>query len=242
MSSTNRGGQRIEGDFYATPRWCVDAIVPHLPPLSGKRILEPSAGRGAIVKALLAHGADPRSTVAVEISAERARVCATFSLAVVENDFEAFSNGCHGRTGGPRFDLVVMNPPYCDAEEHVRRAISLLATGGVCAALLRLPFVLCGQGRRAFRRAHPCDVFPLDARPSFTAEILEWATDADLLGMAEEKDQRFHVDGDGRRGALREPETIANVRKRLRGSDSADYAWALYGDGRGGRYQVLEGR
>ena len=56
MSSTNRGGQRMPDDDYATPAWATRAILPHLPTLRRAHVVEPFAGEGAIVEVLLAEG------------------------------------------------------------------------------------------------------------------------------------------------------------------------------------------
>lgn len=229
MSSTNRGSRGgFELDHFATPAWCVDLLVPHLPPLAGRRLGELSAGRGDVVKALLVHGADPGLVTAVEIEPRRAAACRALGVRTIEGDALDPALGL-----GP-YDLIVGNPPYGDAEAHVRRSCALLAPGGTCALLLRLAFVMEAAERRDLRRAHPCDVLVLDKRPSFTAEILTWATEADLLAMAlPRKGAALQRRGPGL-------ETVEEVRARLRGVDSCAYAWALYGEGRGGRYQVLE--
>lgn len=159
MSSTNRGSERAADDFYETPAWCVRAILPHLPRLPGLRILEPSAGRGAIVTALLDAGAERSRVVAVEKDKDRALLGPVPTMA---GDFLLAATAV-------KYDLVVMNPPFSAAQEHVTHAISMLAPGGQVAALLRLAF--CTSAKRApFRKAHPFDLYPLASRPSFTPD------------------------------------------------------------------------
>ncbi len=183
MSSTSRGGERIADDFYATPAWCTDALLRRIGPLKGKRILEPSAGDGAIVRRLLAAGAD--RVEAVEADHDRYRTIV--SPVVYWGRFEDVSNVLT-IPGADGFDLIVMNPPFALALEHVELAISLLAPGGICCALLRVAFA-CSKKRAAFRAAHPFDLLVLASRPSFTGG----------------------------------------------GSDSADYAWFLFGERTVGR-------
>ena len=48
--------------------------------------------------------------------------------------------------GRPPAKVIVMNPPYCDAEKFVSKALSLVGDGRKVAAFLRLQF-LEGQGR-----------------------------------------------------------------------------------------------
>lgn len=189
MSSTNRGGQRHPDDYYATPEWATLALLPLLGPLAGKRILEPSAGTGAIVKVLLANGARSRDVTACELDVERAAECKLL-CPTWPGDFFA--------TAPPevreQVDLVIMNPPFSLAQEFVSRCHEHIRPGGTIAALLRLAFV-CSKKRAEFRRRFPCGVYPLASRPSFT--------------------------GDGK-------------------SDSADYAWMLFGTDHAGKYRTLE--
>jgi hypothetical protein len=67
---------------------------------------------------------------------------------------------------------VIGNPPYDNAEAHVRRALSLLAPMGIVAFLLRRNFV--GPARFAFLeedRSHiPIAEHVLGPRVSFTGE------------------------------------------------------------------------
>lgn len=57
MSATNRGSKRRESDYYATP---LESVLSFLDSYDGIRssdsILEPSAGDGAIIKALRMKG------------------------------------------------------------------------------------------------------------------------------------------------------------------------------------------
>ena len=49
MSATNRGTKRIESDFYATPKDCIQNFINHYGDINGK-VLEPSAGNGHITE------------------------------------------------------------------------------------------------------------------------------------------------------------------------------------------------
>lgn len=224
MSSTGRSDVRDPDDFYATPAWTTRAIVPRLGELAGLRILEPSAGRGAIVRELIAAGADPDKIVAVEPHHGRAAsIDGRTRLAVAT--FEDFAS--RAKLHAWSFDLVVMNPPFRRAEEHIRLACSLLNAVGTVAALVRLPFLSESQCRADFRATHPHDRLELVRRPSFTAEALPYLSGANLESLATVK----------RNG---ERETIKEVRARLMRTDSCAYAWGLFGAGRGGRFWTHE--
>jgi hypothetical protein len=55
VSQRNSGYARQERDFYESPAWIVEALLPHLP-RQPKRFWEPAAGNGAIVNAVKAEG------------------------------------------------------------------------------------------------------------------------------------------------------------------------------------------
>lgn len=57
MSAAGRGAIRQPDDFYATPAWCVDALLRGCALPSG-RWLEPTAGDGAIVGEVLRYRRD----------------------------------------------------------------------------------------------------------------------------------------------------------------------------------------
>lgn len=173
MSSTGRKDARLPDDFYETPPWCVDALLRRVGALAGKRILEPSAGSGAIVKRLLAAGAEADLIQAVEIDRSRATQVLELGVNCDAWSFEAWAPDQHTRERasedvGRGFDLIVMNPPFSFAQEHIELAISLLAPGGLCCALERLAFG-ASKKRASFRARYPYDKLELAARPSFTS-------------------------------------------------------------------------
>ena len=100
----------------------------------GSRVLEPSAGEGAIVAPLLAIGA---VVDAVEIDPKRHAVLRELmgdpvSVRCQRGDFMA-------RDREPIFDAVVMNPPFAPRSTdvgHVRHAFDFLAPGGRLVAVM----------------------------------------------------------------------------------------------------------
>lgn len=147
---------------YYTPDALAERLVALLPVHGGSRVLEPSAGGGAFVRAL---GAMTPHVYALDLD-PRAPVLQSRRVAVADRRVGDFLAPLPA--GWPRFDLVVGNPPYGEAEAHVRRAIEVVCPGGTVAFLLRLGF-LASQGRRALWREHPLSVLHvLSERPSFT--------------------------------------------------------------------------
>jgi hypothetical protein len=178
--------KRHEQDFYETPPWVTEAILPHLP--AALSAFDPCAGRGAIMRVLRASKHRFVTTKGLEIDQARVDYCRSEAggwLTV----WQADSLTCDWE----RPHLIVMNPPFSLAQEFVEAAIVRVAMGGTVAALLRLGF-LASKRRVALHRKHPADVYVLPRRPSFTGG----------------------------------------------GTDSSEYAWLLWGPGRGGRWSVLD--
>lgn len=244
MSSTARNDVRDPDDFYETPAWCTDAILPHLMRLApGSSVLEPNCGRGAIVERLLAYGAVRNQITAVEFNVERAQVArVNLKLPVVCEDFllwsrkivgpspihePLFSTGPTAIARKDTFDCVISNPAFRIAMAVIEAALALTAPrGGEVAMLLRLAW-LASQERAAFHREHPADIYVLGSRPSFCASLRCKA------------DCGWHVlqEIDAPR-AKRCPS--CDERVVVTTSDSADYAWFVWGPGRGNRWFLLD--
>lgn len=98
----------------------------------GHHVLEPSAGSGNIVRAIIDAGGIP---YAVERDYERRRALTEIAGVCGGDDFMDFDPDT------ARFDRVTMNPPFCvvgrgDHLDHVRHAHGMLVEGGVLAAIL----------------------------------------------------------------------------------------------------------
>jgi hypothetical protein len=131
MSATNRGAVRKADDFYATPTWLTEAIVPHLKRYIPKRILEPAAGEGAITQVLARVWPDAQ---------------------VVAGDIRTGQDIRTHKYDG-LFDLVITNPPFLLAVEFIQRGLPLRSKGGALVLLMRLN-ILGGQERADFWRTH----------------------------------------------------------------------------------------
>lgn len=155
--------KRAKGDFYETPAWCIDEILPHLPFADATLVVDAGAGTGAIAARIAAK--HPHiEIVGVEKNADlvaQARARELNAAEFVEANFESW------QVEGGAPEIVIMNPPYSRALEFVKRALSIVKRGGTVAALLRISF-LASKGRREFLRKHMPDAFVLSRRPSFT--------------------------------------------------------------------------
>lgn len=144
-------------DRYYTPDHVAEACVQALQIAPPSTIYEPSVGGGAFVRACLSRWPE---------------------ASITAGDMDEEARGLHG-VRAPLFgdmlchtpaahDLAVGNPPYREAEAHVRH---LLACGHRCVALLlRLGF-LASQRRASLFAEYPVTgLHVLTRRPSFTGK------------------------------------------------------------------------
>jgi hypothetical protein len=157
MSATNRGAQRQPDDFYVTPAWATEAICRRVGWFG--RAVDLGCGDGAIGKVAARYAS---SMHGVELDDDRA------TAAAMSGAYEHITTGDFLLTSYPHpaYDFAIGNPPYSLAMSFIERG--LLWADEVCF-LLRLNF-LGSQKRAEFLRAHPCDVFVLPRRPSFTGK------------------------------------------------------------------------
>lgn len=239
MSSTSRGKQIENDDFYATPSWVVAAILPHLPVSASTTVLDPCCGEGAILDTVRALRPGAK-THGIELDQFRANVAGAKGH-IVEGGNALL------RPWPADAPVIVQNPPFSRAEEFVRQGIAhVLSDAGdapiisrgraprknrASAVLLRLAF-LESEKRIELHREFPCDVYPLAYRPSF-AKVVSCAGDG------------TSTKGCGWRVSLPltvpapDPCPSCMGRVRVNTSDSCAYAWFVWGPGRGGRIKVL---
>lgn len=156
---------RRQFDAYFTAQPVADALVRCLERdcfWRGGTVLEPSAGRGAFVRATMDLVIQPTAVYVNDIDPVRvAELRSTLAVVSSNRDFAEVRG---------QYDLIVGNPPYSHAEAHVRHALSLRSRCGVVAFLLRLAF-LESQERVPFWKEHPASkIYVLSQRPSFTGD------------------------------------------------------------------------
>lgn len=160
-------------------------------------VLEPSAGDGAIVRAI--YRANPVVRIdAIEPNADRARLIGHGTVAAVDvRTFEDYAASCH--RSGARYDAVIMNPPFSVPGnrtiwiDHVRLAWSLLAPGGRLVAIVPAGYAYRSDKAHAAMRElieehGGADDLPADAFKSSgtgTQTIVIWA-DKPQIGAADD--------------------------------------------------------
>jgi predicted RNA methylase len=190
MSAKNRGAASLAGnphEYYQTPAWTTRAILHQLPKRC--RYLDAGCGTGAIGSVVAAEGTPHGMVCGIELDPTLAAKAALAGLVVEEADFLQVPN-----SEWADIQVIIANPPYSLALEFLKKAIEIVKPNmGTVAMILRLPF-LAGQLRASFHKEHPCDIYVLPRRPSFTGK----------------------------------------------GTDATDYAWFVWGPGRGHHWSILE--
>jgi predicted RNA methylase len=121
-------------DFFPTPYALADVLVERTGITDSSRVLEPSAGTGAICRAI--KRAAPSAAIhcfeAIEHHREQLRQLPLLSVAP-EPDFMAVAPEGHGP-----YTHVAMNPPFGQRNDirHVMHAFSFLAPGGTLGAIM----------------------------------------------------------------------------------------------------------
>lgn len=222
MSSTGRGAQRHPDDFYETPAWAIRAALRLFPwpSYASPTLLEPMAGRGAVVREMRARW--PKAEIiACELDPERASQLEAAGASYVHiGDFFELSKGWKPND----FDLALTNPAFSLAAEAIKTARTIAT---LTSMLLRLNY-LGSQERAPFWRANPCDVDILPKRPSFAASL-----------KCKEKGCGWAVTQ-----LLEEPRAkacpVCSGKVVVTTTDSCEYAWFTWGPGRGQRWSILD--
>lgn len=119
--------KKLRQAFY-TPA-AVAAEIAKLSDVKGHRVLEPSAGGGALVEACLAHGARQVDCIELEPTCSE-QLMGPGRVVTIANFLEI----------GPyhQFDRIVMNPPFTKNQDvkHVTQAKEWLAPGGKLFAVV----------------------------------------------------------------------------------------------------------
>ncbi|MGE4557214.1 MAG: DUF4942 domain-containing protein [Desulfovibrionaceae bacterium] len=126
-------------EFYPTPPALIDKMLAHAGDLAGKYVLEPSAGKGDILDAVAerCRYENKAEAFAVEINPSLRAVLREKGHRVVASDFLSYAPS-HD------FDVILMNPPFSNGDEHLLKAWEILNEGKIICLLntetVRNPF------------------------------------------------------------------------------------------------------
>lgn len=132
-------------ECHVTPEDVARRMVRYLGPAGDYLTLEPSAGTGQIVRALIASGHSPCEIVMVERHIKLAA-----SLSNIERQGAGLINRCFLEyaaevRGKVEFPRVIMNPPFSQVRNHIAAALALMgrhghATSPVLVALVPITY------------------------------------------------------------------------------------------------------
>lgn len=125
---TAREQQKALG-WFPTPPEVADRLIEFADIQPRHSVLEPSAGEGAIVEALVAHYVENVTTVEID-PARHKLLRKRFPKAT-----HIFGDFLHWEPGHKRFDRIVMNPPFGPHLAHIEHALRMLAPGGTLVSV-----------------------------------------------------------------------------------------------------------
>lgn len=143
----------------------VNEILPYKP----RMVIEPSAGTGAFVRASRIFWPEA-PVIAVEIQQQHAEALwmAGASSVSIASWIEVIEAVQRNPTLPPPW-LIIGNPPYNEAAEHIEAALKVMESGEWLAMLLRINF-FGSNGRRAFwarKKDRLRYLIPFTQRPKF---------------------------------------------------------------------------
>lgn len=120
----------IAHQLFQTPEPLAFRLVSMLGDLTGKAVLEPSAGCGRLVRELRKAGAD--EITAVDVSPDCVVTFRPHVTTAIHADFLTLSPSTLGM-----FDAIAMNPPFTRRSDiaHIQHAMQFLFPGGRLAGL-----------------------------------------------------------------------------------------------------------
>jgi hypothetical protein len=159
-------GERAENDFYPTPNDLAVAICKRLSkvlPNGHFDVIEPSAGAGAFVRPLRElWGLQP--LIAIDINPNVQALRDAGADDVFKADWVSWAQTY--KVDGPT--LVVGNPPFSLAQEHISAGLDYLLPGSHICFLLKMNFFGGKERELTFWRQGQLRYFiPILGRPSF---------------------------------------------------------------------------
>jgi len=128
-TGTSVNKQQLYQEFFTPPELAAKLVA--MAEVSGKEVLEPSAGEGRLADACKAAGA--KGIMCVELQEKHCKTLSGKGYAVLNGDFMVMSPLAVGR-----YDRVVMNPPFTKGQDmkHVFHALKFLKPGGILVAIV----------------------------------------------------------------------------------------------------------
>lgn len=115
-------------EFYPTPKTLLDQIFEGADWKKIETVLEPSAGKGDIVEYI--HQQDSEIDIdCIEIEENLQHILTGKGYRLVWDNFLTYQTA-------KRYDLIVMNPPFSNGDEHLLKALKMQKDGGMILCIL----------------------------------------------------------------------------------------------------------
>ena len=125
-----------DNQFYPTPNELIERMLTKIDLDQIKTILEPSAGDGRIVNYINNIKTNDRYSYnkkldidCIEKDDNLIHILKGNKLRVIYNDFLNFNTF-------KRYDVIIMNPPFIEGDEHLLKALDIQRNGGKIICLL----------------------------------------------------------------------------------------------------------
>jgi methylase of polypeptide subunit release factors len=120
----------FQTEFYPTPREVSKKMVEPYSDMirNGAMILDPSAGSGSLLDACRWLGANDMNLFAVEVDSNLCAILKDKKIRLIGQDFLQYQSHY-------LFDLIVMNPPFSNGDEHLLKAWDVLRDGHIACLL-----------------------------------------------------------------------------------------------------------
>lgn len=116
-------------DFYPTPESLASKMIAKVEWNNVQTILEPSAGKGDLVKAIQNHRTWRNKEIYCIESDERLQhILRGEQNILIDSDFLSFASG-------QQFDVIMMNPPFSNGYKHLLKAIEIMYSGQIVCLL-----------------------------------------------------------------------------------------------------------
>ncbi len=147
ITGGNHKGDRIENDFYATPRDCVTSFLEQeYQYLSNKKIYEPCCGDGAISNILIENGLEVYSSDLIDRG-----------YGDTKDFLEVTSTDCNA---------IITNPPFNISEDIIKHALEVLEVEYL-ALLLKSQYWHSKRRAILFEKHPPAIIYAMTWRPDF---------------------------------------------------------------------------
>lgn len=164
--------------FYGTPQSIADEMAYYLKPQKGDKVLEPSAGQGALIQAI--HEYERNVVVdCYELMPSNREVLKQLpNVNILGADFMEADNA-------GEYDLIIMNPPFAKNQDidHFRKAFSLLKKGGALCAILSMHWTFAKEKKCEEFRQWIEEIEAVELRPIERGEFKESGTNVPCIMM-----------------------------------------------------------